>query len=277
MLVACIVVLDVERGTLAMSTSTRPPSASAIRYPDSDGKPMADNTLQFQWIVTLKEGLDTLFRDRPDVFVAGDLLWYPVEGNPKVCQAPDALVVFGRPKGYRGSYKQWEEGGIAPQVVFEVRSPNNRSEEMTRKALFYQRHGVEEYYLYDPEEGTFSGWLREGDDLREIPQPIGWTSPRLGVRFELDGLDLRIMRPDGRLFRSYPELVEDWERERARAEQERTRAEQERTRAEQERTRAEQERTRAEQERTRAEQERTRADRLAERLRALGIDPDEVD
>jgi Uma2 family endonuclease len=238
-----------------MSTSTRPPSASAIRYPDSDGKPMADNTLQFQWIVTLKEGLDAHFRDRPDVFVAGDLLWYPVEGNPKVCQAPDAMVVFGRPKGYRGSYKQWEEGGIAPQVVFEVLSPNNRPGEMTRKALFYQQYGVEEYYVYDPEEGTFSGWLREGEVLREVPEPIGWTSPRLGVRFELDGLDLRIVRPDGRLFRSYPELVEDWERER---------------------TLVEQERTRAEQERARAEQERARADRLAERLRELGVDPDEV-
>lgn len=38
--------------------------------------------------------------------------------------------------------------------------------------------------------------------------------------------------------------------------------------------RAEQERARAEQERARAEQERARAERLAERLRALGIDPE---
>ena len=71
-------------------------------------------------------GLDALFRDDPDVFVAGDLLWYPVEGDPKTRIAPDAMVVFGRPKGYRGSYKQWDEGGIAPQVVFEVLSPGNR-------------------------------------------------------------------------------------------------------------------------------------------------------
>jgi hypothetical protein len=32
----------------------------------------------------------------------------------------------------------------------------------------------------------------------------------------------------------------------------------------------------AEQERTRAEQERTRAERLAEKLRAMGINPDEM-
>jgi hypothetical protein len=38
----------------------------------------------------------------------------------------------------------------------------------------------------------------------------------------------------------------------------------------------EQERQRAEQERRRAEQERQRAERLAERLRSLGVDPDQV-
>jgi hypothetical protein len=60
-------------------------------------------------MVTLVGGLQTLFADNPDVFVAGDLLWYPVEGDNKTGIAPDALVAFGRPQGHRGSYKQWEE------------------------------------------------------------------------------------------------------------------------------------------------------------------------
>jgi len=60
------------------------------------------------------------------------------------------------------------------------------------------------------------------------------------------------------------------------AEQEHQRAEQERQRAEQEFYRAEQERQRAEQEFYRAEQERQRAERLAERLRELGVNPDEL-
>jgi Uma2 family endonuclease len=68
----------------------------------------------------IKENLECLFADHPDVFVAGDLLWYPVEGRPDIRVAPDALVTFGRPKGYRGSYQQWQEGNIAPQVVFEI-------------------------------------------------------------------------------------------------------------------------------------------------------------
>jgi hypothetical protein len=64
-----------------------------IVYPESDGQPMADNTLQFRWIVTVQGGIDALFKDDSNVFVAGDLLWYPVERNPKIRTAPDILVV----------------------------------------------------------------------------------------------------------------------------------------------------------------------------------------
>ena len=70
---------------------------------------MSDNTLQLEWIFTIMGGLDAVFRDDPDVFVAGDLLWYPVEGDNKTRQAPDAMVAIGRPKGYRGSYMQWRD------------------------------------------------------------------------------------------------------------------------------------------------------------------------
>ena len=45
-----------------------------IIYPESDGQPMADNTKQFRHIVTIQGGLDALFQNDPNVFVAGDLL-----------------------------------------------------------------------------------------------------------------------------------------------------------------------------------------------------------
>jgi Uma2 family endonuclease len=99
-----------------------------------------------------------------DVFVAGSLFWYPVEGNPGIVQAPDVMVVFGRPPGYRSSYKQWEEGGIPPQVVFEVLSPCNTRDEMAAKLRFYQQYGVEEYYLIDPHKNTAMGWVRNNGD-----------------------------------------------------------------------------------------------------------------
>ena len=126
-------------------------------YPESDGKPRSDNTKQFRWIVTIKENLEILFAEVAEVFMAGDLLWYPVEGDNKTRQAPDIMVVFGRPKGDRGSYQQWKEGNIAPQVVFEILSPGNTKREMTEKREFYETHGVEEYYLYDPDRLRLSG------------------------------------------------------------------------------------------------------------------------
>jgi Uma2 family endonuclease len=245
-----------------------------IVYPDSDGMPMADNTQQFRAIVTIQGNLDALFRDRDDVFVAGDLLWYPVEGRPDIRRAPDVLVAFGRPKGDRGSYRQWEEGGIAPQVVFEVLSPGNTLTEIAAKFEFYDTYGVEEYYVYDPERGEMTGWRQAAGRLRVIEEIDGWVSPRLGVKFRREGGDVRLYLPDGRPFVSFVELQAQLEQERQRAEAEQQRAEEERQRAEAEAAARVAAQTQAEEARQRAEAERRRAERLAARLRALGIDPE---
>ncbi len=112
---------------------TQLPSSQGIIYPESDGQPMADNTKQFELIVLIKKNLDLIFANNPNVFVAGDLLWYPVEGKPNLRKAPDVMVAFGRPKGDRGSYLQWQEDNIPPQVVFEILSPDNTHREMIEK------------------------------------------------------------------------------------------------------------------------------------------------
>ncbi len=203
-----------------------------IIYPDSDGQPMADNTKQFRWIVTIKENLERLFRDRPDVFVAGDLLWYPEQGNNTLRQAPDAMVVFNRPKGDRGSYKQWLEDNIPPQVVFEILSPGNRMGNLARKFQFYSRYGVEEYYVYDPDDVELIGWLRSEQTLNVIEHMDGWVSPRLQIKFDLSQPELQIYYPNGDRFLTYVELGDQLEQERQRAEEERQRAEEEHQRAE---------------------------------------------
>ena len=186
-----------------------------IVYPESDGKRMAENTLQFRWIVIIVIGLETLYRNNPQVFVAGDLLWYPVEGNNRVATAPDAMVIFGRPKGRRGAYLQWKEGDIAPQVVFEVLSPGNRAAEMRDKFNFYQQYGVKEYYIYDPDRETLAGWLRQNDQLVAVPadQIKNWTSPLLQVRFQLNQT-LTLFQPDSEPFATYDEILEQPDRAR---------------------------------------------------------------
>ncbi len=184
--------------------------------------------------------LEILFADRPDVFVAGDLLWYPVPDRRLAGPiAPDVLVAFGRPKGRRGSYKQWEEDGIAPQVVFEIRSHSNSVKAMADKLAFYDRYGVEEYYVYDPAGNALRIWLRQGGRLAAMAHVGGWTSPRLEVRFALAPAGIAVFDPAGQPFLSSAELAR-----------------------------------RAASEAARAEQERQRAERLAKRLLALGIDPD---
>jgi Uma2 family endonuclease len=191
-------------------------SKTEIVYPESDGKPMADNTKQFEVIVSLKKGLDWLYINDPQVFIAGDLLWYPVEGQPKIAAAPDTMVVFGRPKGDRGSYKQWEEDNISPQVVFEILSPSNTTVEMTKKLLFYDRYGVEEYYIYNPDSNNLEIWIRSGSGLDSIADSLNWVSPRLGIRFDLSTDKLQIYRPDGTRFYSYIEINQMLDAERQR-------------------------------------------------------------
>ncbi len=199
---------------ISMSTITPVRTKHEVIYPESDGLPLADNTKQFRWITTIKGGLDAIFLDDPNVFVAGNLLWYPVEGEVEICVAPDVFVAFGRPKGDRGSYRQWLEGNIAPLAVFEIVSPGNTVGQLTEKFRFYDNYGVEEYYLYDPDHFELDGWIRKSGRLKKIKEVSGWTSPRLGVRFELPNGELRLYDPAGVEILTYGEIFRQREDER---------------------------------------------------------------
>lgn len=213
-------------------------STGPVVYPDSDGKPMAENTRQYEWIVTIKGNLDTICVGDRAAFVAGDNLIYPVEGNPLIRIAPDVYVAFGRPRGHRGSYRVWEEGDIFPQVVFEVLSPGNTAREMNRKRQFYRRYGAEEYYVYDPDRNRLQGWQRAGNRFVEVADTHNHVSPRLGIRFDMSGLELEIFGPDGQPFLTFAQLKES-----------------------------------ADAAREHADREKKRADKLAAKLRELGVDP----
>ena len=233
-------ILDIDR--------MGPPRVAEVGYPESDGKPMADNTKQFRYIVTLKGGFDAYYKYRDDVFVAGDLLWYPVEGDSKTRYAPDVLIAFGRPPGDRGSYLQWRENGQSPDVVFEVLSPGNTKKEMQGKFEAYERFGVKEYYVYDPDNGTLEGWWRDEvtDRLEAIEAMQSWKSPLCEVRFHLEGDHLVVTQPDGKIFLTATEADDALELAMQQLK---------------------------EAERERADAEKERAERLANRLRELGIDP----
>ncbi len=196
-----------------------------------------------------------LFANDPLVFVAGDNLIYPVEDNPAICVAPDVYVAFGRKKGYRGSYKVWKEGGIFPQVVFEVLSPGNTAREMKEKRKFYQTHGADEYYVIDPDTLELEGYVRGSKGFVAVPEMNGFKSPRLGITFSQTEDDIELKTPGGSRFLSFVEYGQLQYQTSLQAAEERHRAEQERIAK---------------------EAERLRADKLAAKLRALGIDPDTI-
>jgi Uma2 family endonuclease len=231
------------------------PTQTEVIYPDSDGQPMANNTKQFHWILVIQQNLDWLYADNPNVFVAGDLFWYPVEGKPHIVNAPDVMVVLGRGKADRGSYKQWEEENIAPQVVFELVSPSNKPYEMERKLVFYEHYGVEEYYIYNPENNHFCGWLRSEDRLDIIPSITSWVSPRLGILFDPSGDNFEIYRPDNSRFFSYLEISQILEQKQQQLEEKQQQLDEVQQRA---------------------EEAETRSRLLAEKLRSMGINPDDL-
>lgn len=237
-------------------TAAVPPVA--VVYPDTDGEPMAENTIQYQWIVTLCGNLDAFL---PDAFVAGDLFWYPVEGDPLTVIAPDVMVALGRPKGHRKSYMQWEEANVPPKVVFEIWSPSNTFAAQYKKIKFYDRFGVEEFYTWNPESREFSAFIRRNGSLEPVSTEGGFESELLGIRFEAKD-DLTVFYKDGSSFLTFAETIA---RSQAVA-QERDAVAQERDAVAQERDAVAQ----------KYDQAAARAELLAAKLRELGIDPSQL-
>jgi len=120
-----------------------------IEYPESDGKPVGETDVHRREILHTIETLERHFRDAPDIYVSGNLMFYYEEGNPSAVVSPDVFVVKGVRKGLRRTYKLWEEG-VAPCVVIEMTSRSTRLEDKGNKRALYALLGVREYFLFDP-------------------------------------------------------------------------------------------------------------------------------
>jgi hypothetical protein len=154
----------------------------------------------------------------------------------------------------------WEHGK-PPDIVIEVVS-NTEGEELTRKLRGYERMRVGHYIVFDPwhmlGKATLTRFELHVDALVEAAGSL--FLPRIDLGLALwegtyehePALWLRWCGLGGKLVPTGAEA------------------------AEAEKQRAEAEKQRAEAEKQRAEAEKQRADRLAERLRALGVDPDDT-
>lgn len=166
--------------------------AEVIVYPDSDGKPMAENDPQYRCITDTRFVLGQFFRDDANVCLGADMLVYYEEGDPTKSVAPDVFVVFGAAKGIRNNYQIWREGKT-PDVVFEFASPGTWRADLGWKMGLYQGLGVREYLLFDPLDAYFTPLLQGhrlvGRRYEAIPTLRGERG-LLGLRSEALGLEL---------------------------------------------------------------------------------------
>lgn len=232
---------------------------------DSDDLPVDNEEQNFIPNVLLFL-LEQIWKHRDDWFFAADMGIYHTTGpNPRVPVVPDGFLSLGVERRKRGkgrrSYVLWEENYVPPILALEVVS-HTPGGEYDEKLAIYTRLGVLYYVIYNPEF-----WRRDEHLPFEVYKLTnGVYELQIGEPFWMPEVGLGIGRcqmPDDPLQRE----VLSWYD---------SKGDRHLSEAEIERQRGEVERQRAEAERQRAETERQRAERMAEQLRSLGIDPDQV-
>jgi Uma2 family endonuclease len=210
-------------------------------YPETDGEPMGETDYHMLALILLRWTLEDYYASSPRVYVASDMFWYYVKGDPRAVKAPDVMVVKGVGKHKRQTFRSWEENAI-PRVIFEILSGKTWQEDVGPKKLEYERLGVVEYFLFDVEacfiDPPLQGFRLEiGRYAPILPDQDGSLfSQELGLRVIAEGQMVRLL--DAETGEKILTLEEKKEMAEIRAEQERERAEQERKRAEQEKQRA---------------------------------------
>jgi Uma2 family endonuclease len=175
-----------------------------VDYPESDGQPMGETDFHRKEMSDLINALDDRYRELADIYVAGNLFLYYLEGDRRAVVCPDVFLVQGVPKRQRRTYKLWEEEGRAPSFVIEVTSLHTRDEDLRDKNLRdkkkkYEMLGVEEYFLHDP-FGEYLSPVLQGFRLVEgryrplSPSPDGsLISNVTGLRLRPEGQRLRLI------------------------------------------------------------------------------------
>ncbi|WP_230843750.1 Uma2 family endonuclease [Gloeobacter morelensis] len=226
----------------------------------SDEPPMESDWHRKQ-MQLLIDALESQWHDRQDFYCSGNLTVYYslTQCKSEDFRGPDFFVVLGCERRERRSWTVWEEGGRLPNVIVEILSDSTAEIDRGLKKQIYQDVlRVPEYFWFDPQSGELCGFhLIEGRYEPLEANEQGWLwSAQLGLYFGVEAGRLRLISGEGAVIPTPAE-----------------RAQQERERAEAAERQAQAESLRAEQEKQRAEQAEAQAQRLAERLRALGIDP----
>ncbi|HKV59211.1 MAG TPA: Uma2 family endonuclease [Ktedonobacteraceae bacterium] len=211
----------------------------------------------------------------------GNLNFYQTSDPKEYPIAPDIAV---SPGIAHRSIRSWRIGksGPAPQVVFEIASQETWKKDLREKPERYARMGVQEYFAYDPHDFPLPasrnrrlfGWQLDRDsqtmqEMRPAPDGSLWSAS-LESWLVPDGAMLRLYDLAGKMRLTYGEAAD----QRAEAEAQQKQAEAKRADFAVQQAEAEARRAQAEAQRADAAMQQARA--LAEKLRSLGVDPDQV-
>ena len=265
---------------MAIAKETAPITEAAdVIFPPSDlysDEPPLETGLHLQQMMLLLNSLYWLWRDRNDFYAAGNLSIYFSRERIKTkdYRGPDFFVVLGTEKRQRKSWVAWEEDGKYPNLIVEILSDTTaKTDRETKKQIYQDIFRTPEYFWFDPESEEFVGFhLLDGCYESLEPNEHGWMwSQQLELFLGVHEGQLRFFAPDGALVPAPDEAAIE---AMQRADQAEAQAARERQLKEQEKQRAVQAEAQAAQERQLKEQAQREAARLADRLRALGIDPD---
>jgi Uma2 family endonuclease len=199
--------------------------------------------------------LNSIWASRTDWYFGVDMAVYHTTGvHLRVPVVPDGFLSLGveRKKGgkSRKSYATWEENGIVPILVLEMVS-HTPGGEYDEKLNIYAKLGVLYYVIYNPEY-----WQRDRHQPFEVHKLVdGSYQLQIGEPLWMPEVGLGIGRCQALVAGLQQEILSWYDEQRNRyltAEEV------------------------VEQERQRAEQERQRAEQLAQYLRSLGIDPNNL-
>jgi len=261
---------------------------TAEDLPDSDETPV-DNELQYDIPNILLNLLRLIWSDRQDWFFGIDMCYY-YEANiqePKKSKAivPDGFLVIGVPRlkdeGGRLSYVLWQEQ-VKPILALEVISKKYNGE-YDQKLKQYQNLGILYYVVYNSLSGRRGLYKRHEslevyrliDGRYELLPSVALLSESGKVVWISEiGLGIGCER---RIFGNWErEWVYWYDRNNMRYLTADERANQQSLIAQQERQQKLQERQQKLQERQQKLQERQQKEKLANYLRSIGINPDEI-
>ena len=247
-------------------------------------EPEMESSQHYMQLMLLVICLEWLWRDRNDYFIGASLSIYYSRQQLKnrEFRGPDFFLVKQTQKRHRKSWVVWEENGQYPNLIIELLSDSTaRVDRNLKKELYRNNFRIPEYFWFDPETLEFMGFRLQNNQYEEIQlNNQGWRwSQELELYLGVDENQLRYFTANGQRVPTPQEAARQEQlvarQAQLQAQQAESQVQQAESQAQQAQLQAQQERERVQQERERAQQERERAERLAQRLRELGIDPEQ--